>query len=648
MRLKQADNRSFYEPQESRNNHSCSRHIYRSYLNNDEIEDSYRRSIEPEESSYLNNFGHHDEHSHYHRSKYTPIHHEPISTFAKRKGNHHRKQESDADDELTYRINALKDCIKEIEKKQEHLLHRIDSRINSKAKYQYEAEDNQTRGISPYRKPDNQIEYAERFDAKNYQSSNYDSQNIRRKYYNPYEMTEEYTPDKPPQNQPSHANKKTADFNHVQIQVEDLDRFPTEPNQRHDTMEDQPQINESYTSRKDYNYQPDRTNQEFEYNHVIDSQEDRQKTYSDAEKEELNLSDVSPEKPEMEFPQAHLNQPKPLDLDDIDKQIRERNQKVLDSRRSRMSFTSRSPDSEDNKTYSTPKNPFLSSNKPIGKYELVNDSFGSPTSKAMKAQKKSEAEMSPDTYESQRMNNNDHIIKLLEKQERKLEKFIPPSRVEPVPITMEQTDLSLPYHTSPDVISFQYQDAGSPPHSTFTRKKLFYSPTQEKERRQDNDPEYICNPDTIAAMRAKDLHCGRGSSPLRTKFKSPQSTKSIASSARKSTSRIEYNVENGLLNIHTPSKANKTGYKKYEDTSSPKSKLIDELKQSNSSLKHFKRTRKVMSEESTDRGKNFGNYTVEVKPAKAAQKTSLHKIREFQGIQKQTPRRSGRTSANQM
>jgi hypothetical protein len=41
---------------------------------------------------------------------------------------------------MTLRIKALKDCIIEIEQKQEHLLERIDSRIATKPKYEYEQE----------------------------------------------------------------------------------------------------------------------------------------------------------------------------------------------------------------------------------------------------------------------------------------------------------------------------------------------------------------------------------------------------------------------------------------------------------------------------------------------------------------------------
>ncbi len=155
-------------------------------------------------------------------------------------------------------------------------------------------------------------------------------------------------------------------------------------------------------------------------------------------------------------------------IDDIDKLITLRNHNIEHSRKereSRVSYTSKSKDSGSQYTFSNSKNLFLSSAKPLDKYEMVNDSFGSPEAKFLRSKRilqgKREGEVEGD--EGNRKENNDHIISGLGKQERKLETFIPPSRIEPVPISLEQNDLPIAYMSSPDIISYQYEDISSPP-----------------------------------------------------------------------------------------------------------------------------------------------------------------------------------------
>ena len=115
---------------------------------------------------------------------------------------------------------------------------------------------------------------------------------------------------------------------------------------------------------------------------------------------------------------------------------------------------------------------------------------------------------------------------------------------------------------------------------------------------QDTHPEYECNPDTLSAMRAKDLHCGRGSSPLRTKFKKPKSNKSL----NKSNHKVEYYYDNGVININTPIEE-VTTFEREEEEDTPKTRTINQLKSDNNSFKSFNRRSKILSESSQDKGK---------------------------------------------
>ncbi len=111
------------------------------------------------------------------------------------------------------------------------------------------------------------------------------------------------------------------------------------------------------------------------------------------------------------------------------------------------------------------------------------------------------------------------------------------------------------------------------------------------------------------AMRAKDLHCGRGSSPLRTKFKTPKSNRSRSNSPlKRSTHKIEYYYENGVININTPIKGTTTFER---EERSPKTNTINKLKDDNSSLKNFNRRSKVLSESSQEKGNSIIFYIIE-------------------------------------
>lgn len=96
---------------------------------------------------------------------------------------------------------------------------------------------------------------------------------------------------------------------------------------------------------------------------------------------------------------------------------------------------------------------------------------------------------------------------------------------------------------------------------------------------------------------------------MRTKFKTPKSNRSSSRSKsrsnsplKKSSHKLEYNLENGVININTPSKTT-TSFARYEDSISPKNRTINDLKQTNSSIKNFQRKSKVfLSEDSQERG----------------------------------------------
>ena len=330
---------------------------------------------------------------------------------------------------------------------------------------------------------------------------------LKNKYLNPYLQTEaiEETIHKyPKKSSPEITHKKKT--KNAEIQVENNDREDDSV----DIEEKGPRFTEGTDSRKAYKL-AQRFNQDFENIHLDDTE--NQKLQNEDEKEYHKLEDPREEN-KKESPEKSLNEGcetmryKLKDIDDIDRLIAERHNKIIESRKdreSRLSYTSRGSDSQ--YTFSNSKNLFLSSTKQFNKYEMHNDSFGSPDAKKqiLKRKLKNTEDINEKT-EKERKDNNDHIIRGLESQERMIETFIPPSRIEPVPLSLEHNDLSIAYQSSPDIISYQYEDNSSPPKCKMTRKKLFHSPTHKKERKEDGDPEYICNPDTASAMRAKDLH----------------------------------------------------------------------------------------------------------------------------------------------
>lgn len=272
----------------------------------------------------------------------------------------------------------------------------------------------------------------------------------------------------------------------------------------------------------------------------------------------------------------------------------------------RLSPTLMSPLKSDNSSGS--RSPLFTSDKIYNKYEMVNDSFGSPDPKELKAKRVQNT--CKDDQDCPWFSWNDPIIKNLQSQEQKLENFVPLSRIEPVPISMTETDLAIAYNTSPNWISYQYEKSGSPPRLSKTRKKLFSSPSHKREIKEDTDPEYLCNADWMSSMRATDLHWGRGSSPLRTKLKSSPRNKSRSSSPKKTKSKVFYRVEDGLINIKTPSKKN------YEedsyDDSSPKTKLINDLQESNGDLHTFQRQSKASYQNTDLRSNNESEYFKEI------------------------------------
>lgn len=97
----------------------------------------------------------------------------------------------------------------------------------------------------------------------------------------------------------------------------------------------------------------------------------------------------------------------------------------------------------------------------------------------------------------------------------------------------------------------------------------------------------------MAAMRANDLHCGRGSSPLRTKFKSsPKSkSKSPSRSPSKGKQNVFYQIDNGIVNITTPVKSG-TKFGVFETIASQRSETLNSFKQT-TSPKKFQRRCKV-------------------------------------------------------
>lgn len=69
---------------------------------------------------------------------------------------------------------------------------------------------------------------------------------------------------------------------------------------------------------------------------------------------------------------------------------------------------------------------------------------------------------------------------------------------------------------------------------------------------------------------------------------------------KRSTHKMEYYYDNGVININTPLKDTIT-FEREEN--SPKTNTINKLKSDNSSLKNFNRRSKILSESSQERGK---------------------------------------------
>lgn len=202
---------------------------------------------------------------------------------------------------------------------------------------------------------------------------------------------------------------------------------------------------------------------------------------------------------------------KVLESGGIEDAIYKRNSNIIKSRTTRMSPRRESPrlienESKESVGKAYPKDYFINKAETKEQHALVDDSFGSPEPKKSKVALTSKAKLTYSIDDLPSFYPEDHIIKNLVKQETKLESFIPPSKVEPVPTNMAFNELSITYQSSPNLISYNYEEAGSPPRCKKSRKNLYHSPTSKRERKEDNDVEYNCNPDNMAAMRANDLH----------------------------------------------------------------------------------------------------------------------------------------------
>lgn len=241
----------------------------------------------------------------------------------------------------------------------------------------------------------------------------------------------------------------------------------------------------------------------------------------------------------------------------IDQRILQRNTNVLRSRsrraspdRSILSSPDRSRHGSPSKDSPDRNSPHLASSSSIGSQNkmytkdyfiskkinnaqenvLYDDSFGSPEDKKNRKKpsqglnKKSQLTYSVENLAD--IAENDHIIRNLESQNEMLDTFMPPSRLEPVPTTLMETEMSVAYKTTPDMVSYNYEEAGSPPRCKKKRSKLYHSPSRKREFKEDTHIEYNYNTDNMASLRANDLHCGRGSSPLRTKLKKLPKSKS--------------------------------------------------------------------------------------------------------------------------
>lgn len=317
---------------------------------------------------------------------------------------------------------------------------------------------------------------------------------MRKKYLNPYLSHEFSIKQSPVKEMQERIMSHEISRKSVETQVENIDEhIQTDPNERQDSLEpEEPHI---YTHQKQFRsieIQAENPYKDFESQH----QPLRVSKFILTEEND-EKSGASSQSPMKSFG-SPVNSPSPLKsssierslerredddfqrkMDEIDFQIHERKTKILKSREDRdrrQSPLRRSPEIPESNQLSLSKNPFMTSEKQNEKYELVNDSFGSPDPKVMKQYQKSN---NGRRQLEKRMYDNDHIIRELEKQEEKLENFIPPSRIEPVPTDLGITQLSLTYQSSPDVISYQYEDTTSPPRCKKTRKKLFQSPVHK-------------------------------------------------------------------------------------------------------------------------------------------------------------------------
>ncbi|CAI2377486.1 unnamed protein product [Moneuplotes crassus] len=509
--------------------------------------------------------------------------------------------------DLSAKISSLRSCINEIEKKQDVLLNRIDSKIQSRPCFTSRNDLNYSALSRVHtnlpRKADIPGQVARDIQRKVQQKS----ETIKKKYSQG--SPEGYCP----RSQPAK----------VKMEEPKQEKFSRDLQKEAEAKQEE----ERKDSKNDANLS---SIQQFEKNIIQDSQ------IEETKKKEGSASEEKPSSPN-----RSTNQNRENSEDRIDAMISDRKQKIEKSRKERQDrvlYSDRSRDSNGQYSFSDSKNLFLSSNKPFEKHELINDSFGTPETKIPKPQNVAVLSRVPTEPDLARRNNNDHIIDSLHAQSKNLASFLPPSREEPVPITLEHTDLPIAYKSSPDIISFQYQPRTS--QESTTRKKLFHSPREPIEEEVKNSTSkaknspmgYIYSPDTSSAMRAKDLHCGRGSSPLRIKLESKNPNQSRSNSiSRRTPHKVEYYYNNGVINISTPEREGHDQSQTQAQNSS-KDRVISQLKKAiKDAKKEFRGKRVLVKDKNKEKTKLYKCDTgslVRNKSRKSGKKKCMKKVKK--------------------
>ena len=380
--------------------------------------------------------------------------------------------ERSEEDELNERIKALKDCIKEIENKQEELLRRIDTRIGTE-KNLYEKETAQQAEADKF----NQI----------YEKSIQKSQQIRDKYLD-YSDKNQYAI----QPSPKSIRKEKERL------LQSDEKSDTDDIKQNEKFDDN--VRETIKSRSTFNDFNDRVKQQeheytypklnVEYQPRSKFQHTQMNNFSSYDNYiSLNSKSNQDDETFKVVDVKSTSTVKNTSNDPIQKQILERNSSVLRSRSSRYSPSRSSPRLQSRaSTESIPKNYskdyFINKTKQEESNVMIDDSFGSPEPKKRKAKMNMDIKEKV-TYTMEDLPNfqgNNHIIKNLETQQKAFAKFIPESRVEPVPTNLVNNEFSIAYKSSPEIVSYNYEKSGSPPSLKKSRKKLYFSPTSKRQK----------------------------------------------------------------------------------------------------------------------------------------------------------------------